>query len=1050
MKKKNRLAALVALFSLAIFAGVLSAQTTTPNVGLQIPNYGQNNWYIPVNYNWNKLDQLLGGTLAVPNFAITGTLTVDSVVANHYNGVDGGSFPTISGSPTPGQCSYWVTSSTLGGQTCATGGGTPGGSNLQLQYNSAGTAFGGSAALATDAAHQALYINSLNPTPNASPCSFTPALCVAGLWNSSSQAAAEADPIGIAIQPTFAYGPGFSWGNAGVGGWSTQKALYISMNDYTRGITQLQSDIIQKLAVGDTANYHYVLSTGGSTAQSDEGVCGQCTHVIQLNNFYKGTVTSTQTTGTQTLAATILSNVLNTQDGGYLINRTTGAVTGGYFVPTGVITAWSYDGAQHFVMTMNNSLIVGQTLKVDSFVNEDWINVVGTVTARTGTTFNLTVSGLTHGSGSASEIGAASWSPFQIAGTAAMAGQVGGITLTPTSARGTVNTVMPVTGTQSPPVFTLTVDVTDDISAFPTTPNLVGCLTGGQPEQVKFTAAAASGGHQSVSITYREPHGVASVSEATTLWYGGPCGKFIDVLAQTSASRPQGTVPSTYFVVGAIDASHIAYAWNIRGGTTNNGISTLQRIVPYTTALRTGSTVTASIEGGYNGNVFNGVAAATVVASTNSAFLGTATSPARTLNGIGIGAGITFTQTGTNGDTATAMLVSLPTSADAFNEYCGAEIAAPSTPAGGTPTTINLEPNNCAWNSGDSVWGPPNPTFNMEGNATYEWQYTPSNQGNSQGWALSMNGPGVDANFTAMNITYGNPITAYAGHGGTMNAGQVIHVGGLGSGPNWGSVLWADYSGIGGQPFIRIDADEYGTNHTFQSIIQVESGSIAYYNDTATWFMNNLSAGTIAGTSITGPLNGNLFGNAVGTRANYFCMEVLTTSTCTDGLTNNNYQQSGIVFQTGVHNIIGPQYGQGGDMWVIGETPGNNSPFLAGFHVYGDIYLATPSRAGQIIMNGTNPHAYLTLDGTIGSGCQGSIMISNTAGGCSVGGYSLQVGDNFLSDTATITGATPTAPAGGLGLGGTTAASTSCGSLVTATGCLKVNIGGTDRFIPFY
>jgi hypothetical protein len=65
------------LVALLMIGFVASAQTTTPNLGLQIPATGSNNWYIPLNYNFNKLDQLLGGTLALTNLTVTNLTTTN-------------------------------------------------------------------------------------------------------------------------------------------------------------------------------------------------------------------------------------------------------------------------------------------------------------------------------------------------------------------------------------------------------------------------------------------------------------------------------------------------------------------------------------------------------------------------------------------------------------------------------------------------------------------------------------------------------------------------------------------------------------------------------------------------------------------------------------------------------------------------------------------------------------------------------------------------------------------------------------------------------------
>ncbi len=48
-----------------------SAQTTpTPNIGLEIPSNGSTNWNLPLNFNFNLLDQLLGGKLQPGGFGL--------------------------------------------------------------------------------------------------------------------------------------------------------------------------------------------------------------------------------------------------------------------------------------------------------------------------------------------------------------------------------------------------------------------------------------------------------------------------------------------------------------------------------------------------------------------------------------------------------------------------------------------------------------------------------------------------------------------------------------------------------------------------------------------------------------------------------------------------------------------------------------------------------------------------------------------------------------------------------------------------------------------
>jgi hypothetical protein len=52
----------------------MAAETTTPNIGLQVPGFNQANWQVPTNFNWNLLDLIFGGNMQVPALSV-GVLT---------------------------------------------------------------------------------------------------------------------------------------------------------------------------------------------------------------------------------------------------------------------------------------------------------------------------------------------------------------------------------------------------------------------------------------------------------------------------------------------------------------------------------------------------------------------------------------------------------------------------------------------------------------------------------------------------------------------------------------------------------------------------------------------------------------------------------------------------------------------------------------------------------------------------------------------------------------------------------------------------------------
>lgn len=54
----------------------MAGETSTPNIGLQVPGFNQGNWQVPTNYNWNLLDLIFGpGGPQVPALNV-GQLTV--------------------------------------------------------------------------------------------------------------------------------------------------------------------------------------------------------------------------------------------------------------------------------------------------------------------------------------------------------------------------------------------------------------------------------------------------------------------------------------------------------------------------------------------------------------------------------------------------------------------------------------------------------------------------------------------------------------------------------------------------------------------------------------------------------------------------------------------------------------------------------------------------------------------------------------------------------------------------------------------------------------
>ena len=58
----------------------MPSETITPNIGLQVPFFGQANWNVPIQYDLNRLDLIFGGEITVPALSVT-ELTVGNLGA---------------------------------------------------------------------------------------------------------------------------------------------------------------------------------------------------------------------------------------------------------------------------------------------------------------------------------------------------------------------------------------------------------------------------------------------------------------------------------------------------------------------------------------------------------------------------------------------------------------------------------------------------------------------------------------------------------------------------------------------------------------------------------------------------------------------------------------------------------------------------------------------------------------------------------------------------------------------------------------------------------
>lgn len=127
----------------------MASETSTPNVGLQIPAFNQSNWQVPTNFNWNLLDLIFGGQVTIPalsvsNFIIAniGMQIANSFVTETPTGVIPGNAYTLSFVPSVLFAFYWngvfqrpgIDYTLLGAVITMTSSATSSGDNVYVVY----------------------------------------------------------------------------------------------------------------------------------------------------------------------------------------------------------------------------------------------------------------------------------------------------------------------------------------------------------------------------------------------------------------------------------------------------------------------------------------------------------------------------------------------------------------------------------------------------------------------------------------------------------------------------------------------------------------------------------------------------------------------------------------------------------------------------------------------------------------------------------------------------------------------------------------------------
>jgi hypothetical protein len=361
----------------------------------------------------------------------------------------------------------------------------------------------------------------------------------------------------------------------------------------------------------------------------------------------------------------------------------------------------------------------------------------------------------------------------------------------------------------------------------------IACLAGGwYPEQVSITAVSAlDGNHQQVTLVHRNPNptSITDPHNPSSLWQGGPCGSYLSL----DRNVARDGFRTSYFVVGAIDPNHIAYIWDVNGTTHQNGIQLYGAPTKLSRLVRKDGVVTAHFANANSPVIYNHAPQVVIANASDSSFNGVVAVPEYTNDAERT---LTWKQSGPDGAAASAT-IDLPPELYGFHLYPGAEIIGPQV-----SNSVPLEPNSVAWQPGDVLENPHNPSFTMRFRANYVTEHTLPSGADNHGELWSFIGSGISANFRPSRWVNANPCNLYAGCGGTLEPiTWMIH-----RGPY--SILHrVDNAPMNGGILFRIGCDLKGCDHPAPYVLfGLQNGSITYDPRTSTVTAPALKAGRLS------------------------------------------------------------------------------------------------------------------------------------------------------------------------------------------------------------
>jgi hypothetical protein len=363
------------------------------------------------------------------------------------------------------------------------------------------------------------------------------------------------------------------------------------------------------------------------------------------------------------------------------------------------------------------------------------------------------------------------------------------------------------------------------------------CLAGGwYPEQVLIAEVGpAKGGSQDVTIIHKNPNG-RDEKNPTSLWQGGICGQYISL----DRNLDRDGFRTSYEAVGATDASHLAYVWNVKGATMSNMLKVYQAPVHLKNLSRSGGVVTASFAKANESYIFNQAPTVVIADASNRSFNGSVHMPEYVDDSSQV---LKWSQAGPD-EKATSATIDLPPSYYGFHLYPGAEVLGPQV-AGGVP----LEPNSVEWAPGDVIENPHHPSFAMNARMTEVFQHTLPNGYSSNGQRWDFFGSGISANYRPSAWRNANPCSLYIGCGGTLEPIR------------WNTFLgpYGEWLNIRNAPLnhgtlFTVGCDSRGCDHTpSYTLFDLQHGAMEYDPSNGNFTVPRMTAQLFSGP-LSGPV----------------------------------------------------------------------------------------------------------------------------------------------------------------------------------------------------